>query len=135
MAKNWRLQGQVLVTCNCDWGCPCNVNGRPTTGKCEGGWTWHIESGSYGTTVLDELNFSIFADWPGAIHEGGGQWGLFANTYQLEGPDPVPYQVDVANGHSYYRVGDVAELRVEPITNPVTGDEIHPRLLLPEGLL
>src|SRR2546421_9468948 len=25
--------------------------------------------------------------------------------------------------------------RVEPITNPVTGDEVHPRLLLPEGLL
>jgi len=157
------LKGTLMIACNCDYGCPCNVNGRPTTGKCEGGWTWHIESGSYGTTALDELNFSIFADWPGAIHEGGGQaisfmderaddsqrraltelaqgragvpWGLFANTYQLEGPDPVPYQVDVANGHSYYRVGDVAELRVEPITNPVTGDEIHPRLLLPEGLL
>jgi hypothetical protein len=152
-----------MIACNCDYGCPCNVNGRPTTGKCEGGWTWHIESGSYGTTVLDELNFSIFADWPGAIHEGGGQaisfmderaddsqrraltelaqgraggpWGIFASTYHLEGPDPVPYQVDVANGRSYYRVGDVAELRVEPITNPVTGDEIHPRLLLPEGLL
>ena len=128
-----------------------------------GRWTWHIDSGSYGTTVLDDLNFSIFADWPGAIHEGGGQaislideraddsqrraltelatgraggpWGVFANTYQLEGPDPVPYEVDVANGHSYYRVGDIAELRVEPIRNPVTGDEVHPRLLLPEGLL
>jgi hypothetical protein len=24
---------------------------------------------------------------------------------------------------------------MEPITNPVTGDAIHPRLLLPEGLL
>ena len=152
-----------MIACNCDYGCPCNVNGRPTTGKCEGGWTWHIESGSYGTTVLDELNFSIFADWPGAIHEGGGQaisfideradgsqrralaelargraggpWEVFATTYQLEGPDPVPYEVDVANGHSHYRVGDAAELRVEPIRNPVTGNEVHPRLLLPEGLL
>jgi hypothetical protein len=139
-ASTWTLKGTLMIACNCDYGCPCNVNGRPTTGKCEGGWTWHIESGSYGTTVLDELNFSIFADWPGAIHEGGGQaisfideraddsqrraltelaqgraggpWGLFANTYQLEGPDPVPYQVDVANGHAYYRGGDVAELRV-----------------------
>jgi len=161
--STWTLKGTLMIACNCDYGCPCNVNGYPTTGKCEGGWTWHIESGSYGTTPLDGLNFSIFADWPGAIHEGGGQaislideraddsqrqaltelatgqaggpWGVFANTYHLEGPDPVPYQVEVANGHSYYRVGDVAELRVEPIRNPVTGDEVHPRLLLPEGLL
>ena len=162
-ASTWTLKGTLMIACNCDYGCPCNVNGRPTTGKCEGGWTWHIESGSYGTTVLDGLNFSIFADWPGAIHEGGGQaisfideraddsqrraltelahgraggpWGVFATTYQLEGPDPVPYEVDVANGHSHYRVGDAAELRVEPIRNPVTGNEVHPRLLLPEGLL
>jgi hypothetical protein len=47
----------------------------------------------------------------------------------------VPYEVDVANGHSRYRVGDAAELRVEPIRNAVTGNEVHPRLLLPEGLL
>ncbi len=45
MAEKWQLTGQVLVSCNCDWGCPCNFNARPTTGKCEGGWTWHIERG------------------------------------------------------------------------------------------
>ena len=47
----------------------------------------------------------------------------------------MPYRVEAANGQSYYRVGDVAELRVKPITNPVTGNEVHPRLHLPEGLL
>lgn len=152
-----------MIACNCDYGCPCNVNGRPTTGKCEGGWTWHIESGSYGTTVLDELNFSIFADWPGAIHEGGGRaaayvderadreqeralvalargeaggpWAIFATTYELEGPERVAYEVVVAAEKSYYRVGTVAELQVELIRNPVTGNEVHPRLQLPEGLL
>src|SRR5712692_6969089 len=75
MPTNWMMKGhgQVIISCNCDYGCPCNVNGRPTTGKCEGGWTWHIDSGRYGATALDDLNFSIFADWPGAIHEGGGR--------------------------------------------------------------
>jgi hypothetical protein len=29
----------------------------------------------------------------------------------------------------------VAELHVEPIKNPVTGNEVNSRLLLPEGLL
>ena len=47
-ASTWTLKGTLMIACNCDYGCPCNVNGRPTTGKCEGGWTWHIESGSYG---------------------------------------------------------------------------------------
>src|SRR5438105_12959860 len=62
----------MLVACNCDYGCPCNVNGRPTTGQCEGGWTWRIDTGHYADTTLDGLAFSIFADWPGALHEGGG---------------------------------------------------------------
>ena len=73
MAKNWRLSGKVLVSCNCDWGCPCNFNARPTTGKCEGGWTWHVEEGSCDGTSLDGLNFSVYANWPGAIHEGNGE--------------------------------------------------------------
>ena len=48
MAEKWQLAGKVLVACNCDWGCPCNFNARPTTGKCEGGWTWQINRGTYG---------------------------------------------------------------------------------------
>ena len=73
MPQTWRLSGKVLVTCNCDWGCPCNFNARPTTGKCEGGWTWHIDSGSYGDVTLNGLSFSVYANWPGAIHEGNGE--------------------------------------------------------------
>jgi hypothetical protein len=163
VAETWRLDGTLMVACNCDFGCPCNVNGRPTSGKCEGGWTWHIESGHFGETPLEGLNFSIFADWPAAIHEGGGRavayvderadasqqaavtelahgraggpWGVFITTYELAGPYRAPYEVEVADGHSRYRIGEVAELEIKPIRNPVTGNEVHPRLLLPEGLL
>lgn len=159
----WNIEGTLMIACNCDYGCPCNVNGLPTSGDCEGGWTWHIETGHYGDTSLDGLNFSIFADWPGAIHDGGGKaiafvderaddsqrealtaiargevggpWGVFSNTYELDGPHPAPYEVEVAGGRSSYRVGTFAELQVEPISNPVTGEHINPRLLLPEGLL
>jgi hypothetical protein len=159
----WELAGTLLVACNCDYGCPCNVNGRPSTGKCEGGWTWHIGSGRWGTTRLDGLNFSIFANWPGAIHEGGGvavgyldqradpaqrqaitelmcgraggPWAIFITTYELVGPRFALYEVEIAGERSYYRIGDAAELRIEPIRNPVSGQEVHPRLLLPEGLL
>jgi len=159
----WQVEGTLMIACNCDYGCPSNVNGRPTTGKCEGGWTWHIESGHYGDTSLDGLNFSIYADWPGAIHEGGGKavafvderaddaqreairtlargevggpWAIFINTFDLDGPHPVPYEIEVDGERSSYRIGSAAELQMAPITNPVTGAEVHPRLVLPEGLL
>ena len=67
--------------------------------------------------------------------EAGGPWGIFINTYELEGPTPVPYEVEVAGERTSFRIGSVAELQVEPITNPVTGAEVHPKLLLPEGLV
>jgi hypothetical protein len=158
------MKGTLLIACSCDYGCPCNVNGLPTGGKCEGGWSWAIASGRYADAPLDGLNFSVFADWPGAIHEGGGKaiafvdergddeqrsalgtlalgdaggpWAIFKTTYEIEGPHPAPYEVDVTpEDHARFKVGDDAELQVEPIRNPVTGADIHPRLLLPEGLL
>ena len=73
MTETWQLNGKVLVACNCDWGCPCNFNARPTTGKCEGGWTWQVEDGSFGATRLDGLSFSVYVNLPGAIHEGNGE--------------------------------------------------------------
>jgi Protein of unknown function (DUF1326) len=39
-----------LVACNCDYGCPCNFNALPTQGKCEGGWTWHVDGGGFDVT-------------------------------------------------------------------------------------
>jgi len=70
MPTDWTLKGTVLIACNCDFGCPCNFNALPSKGNCEGGWTWHVEEGRFGDTTLDGLNFSIFVNWPGAIHQG-----------------------------------------------------------------
>lgn len=64
-AAAWALRDPVLIASECDYGCPCNVDGRQATGQCEGGWTRHVDSGRYGAVRLDTLSFSIFADWPG----------------------------------------------------------------------
>ena len=162
MAK-WALRGTVLIACNCDWGCPCNFNALPTTGSCEGGWNWIVENGSYGDVDLDGLTVSVFAEWPGAIHEGngraiafidekaddaqrealtrllrgeiGGPWGVFINTYTLDGPYPAAYRVDLAEHRSQLQIGDTVHLELEPIRNPVTSAEAHPEVVLPEGLV
>jgi len=160
----WELSGTVLIACNCDYGCPCNFNALPSRGYCEGGWTWHVDEGGYGDTRLDDLNFTVVAKWPGAIHEGngealilvdqradeaqrqaietlvggdvGGPWGILAWTWPtIHGPHPVPYELELAGITTRMKAGDVVELELEPIRNPVSGAEVHPGMVLPEGLI
>jgi hypothetical protein len=159
----WNLKGTVLVACNCAYGCPCNYNARPTTGDCEGGWTWIIDAGEVERVTVDGLGVAVFADWPGAIHEGGGvasayiddragdeqraalaslvrgemggPWALFINTYELSGPHFVPFEVSLAEHTSRFMIGEAARLEMEPIRNPVSGAEVHPSVRLPEGLV
>lgn len=163
-SSSWKLDGTVLIACNCDYGCPCNFNALPTTGDCEGQWTWHVEHGHLGGVTLDGLNFSVAADWPGAIHEGNGEATVFvddrADEQQLEaigtllsgeaggpwaivgktlttvhGPHQVRYELTLDGLHTTLRVGEAMELELEPIRNPVSGAEVHPGAVLPEGFI
>ncbi|HEX5469684.1 MAG TPA: DUF1326 domain-containing protein [Gaiellaceae bacterium] len=160
---DWHMKGTVLVGCNCDYGCPCNFNAPPSTGDCEGGWVWHIEEGRYEDVDLAGMTLGVFADWPGAIHEGGGKaitvyderaderqrealeallrggeggpWGIFINTYELLDVKPAQIELEVDGEHSSYRIGDIAELVMEPIKNPVSGAEVRSGVVLPTGLV
>ena len=164
MLESWRLSGRVLVACNCDWGCPCNFNARPTTGKCEGGWSWHIDQGSAGDVKLDGLNFSVFVNWPGAIHEGngegviliderantaqrsaiemllggkvGGPWGVLAWTWpKVHGPFTTAYDLVFDGVKSRLKCGEHVEIEGGPIKNPVSGAEAFPGVVLPQGII
>jgi hypothetical protein len=161
---NWRLAGRVLVACNCDWGCPCNFNARPTTGKCEGGWTWHVDRGSVGDLPLDGLNFSVYANWPGAIHEGngeavvlidaradagqrsaietllsgtvGGPWGILGWTWpKVHGPYAVSYDLAFDGMKTRLTCGEYLSIECGPIRNPVNGAESYPSVTLPQGII
>jgi hypothetical protein len=72
MAERWSLQGAILGPCNCDWGCPCNFDARPTKGHCQGIYVWVIREGRYGDTPLNGLSFTWVVWHPGAVHEGNG---------------------------------------------------------------
>jgi hypothetical protein len=160
----WTLRGQALIACNCDYGCPCNFNAPPTYGKCEGGWTWHVDDGQVDDVRLDGLNFSVYVNWPGAIHEGngeavilvddraeapqreaiatllggevGGPWGMLAWTWPtVHGPMPAAYEVEVDGLATRLRAGDVVELAIETVRNPVTGAETPASVTLPAGII
>jgi len=161
---DWDLKGTVIVACNCDYGCPCNFNALPTKGKCEGTWTWHVERGTFGDISLDDLNFTVCVNWPGAIHEGngealilvderadeaqrnaietlvggdaGGPWGVLAWTWPtIHGPKPVAYDLHLDGVKTRVKAGDSYEVVSETIKNPVSGAEVHPGATLPEGIV
>ncbi|HKB33265.1 MAG TPA: DUF1326 domain-containing protein [Candidatus Dormibacteraeota bacterium] len=163
-ATKWMLKGTVLIACNCDYGCPCNFNALPTHGHCEGGWAWHVQDGRYGSTDLGGLTFSIAADWPQAIHEGngeaavliderannaqrealntlvsgsaGGPWGILKNTWtKVYEARYVTFEINLAEQRSRVKAGDILELEMEPIKNPVTAAEVTPGAVLPEGFI
>ncbi|HET7696054.1 MAG TPA: DUF1326 domain-containing protein [Vicinamibacterales bacterium] len=157
------LTGNVVIACNCDWGCPCNFNARPSRGNCEGGWIWMIERGEVNGVSVDGLGVALYAAWPAAIHEGGGRaacylderadaaqraaltsllageaggpWGLFRKTYELHGPDPARFDVSLARHATRATIGDFVELELTTIRNPVTQADAHPEIVLPEGLV
>jgi len=53
----YRLKGHLLGACNCDWGCPCSFEARPTKGFCEGSYIWHVEEGHFHGTPLNGSTF------------------------------------------------------------------------------
>jgi hypothetical protein len=69
---NWALRAREFLHCNCDYGCPCQFNSRPTKGDCKGVLGLDIEQGHHGNTKLDGLKVAAVVTWPGAIHEGHG---------------------------------------------------------------
>jgi hypothetical protein len=68
----WRIAGEKVASCNCSWGCPCQFNALPTTGRCEAIGAHLISDGYFGDTRLDGVRFAGVVWWPGAIHEGNG---------------------------------------------------------------
>jgi hypothetical protein len=159
----WQVRAYYLDSCNCDWGCPCQFNARPTHGNCEGVAGIHVIKGNYGRTKLDGLNFAWIGSWPGPIHEGRGKASIYIDDRASEdqfdalskistgqaGGGPFAVYMSVVDDfqeprrakiafqakgiNSRVQVGDIAEAHLEPILNPVTG-EVHRVIIeLPAG--
>lgn len=161
---DWSINGTYLLACNCDYGCPCNFQAPPTTGWCEGVIGFTVDSGRFGDTSLDGRRVFLAVKWPGAIHDGGGKavlyiddeateeqrsalakimkgeaggapWAVLAGTYEIDGPHFVPIKVRIDGGNSSVDIADHVRIRFQPIRNPVTGAELSPKVVVPEGMI
>lgn len=70
--QTWFFEADYFTACNCDWGCPCNFNARPTEGRCMGWGAWAITNGKFDNTVLDASRFAVYYRFPGRVEEGKG---------------------------------------------------------------
>ncbi len=161
----WKYNVEMIAACNCDWGCPCNFNAKPTYGFCEGVYGGRIRTGTFENLRLDGLKFAWAGKWPRAIHEGGGTakiwidetssgdqrnaldsilkgrhggspWGIFAPTIDnwVE-TSFVPFEWSFDGHRSHYKAGTEVQAHLDPIRNPVTGDEASAKIMLPKGIV
>ena len=86
--SDWWWKAEYFETCNCAYGCPCNLNSIPTDGTCKAIDAWKISEGAMGDVRFDGLALAIFVAWPNPIHEGNGRGLVYvderANKAQRE---------------------------------------------------
>jgi len=70
---DWYVEGIEFGSCNCDYGCPCQFESRPTHGNCRGFEVVRIDRGHFGDVRLDGLCAALVYAWPGAVFEGNGE--------------------------------------------------------------
>jgi hypothetical protein len=75
----WRIEGQYMETCNCDFICPCigsNLTARPTEGDCKAAIAMRVDRGEKDGVALDGLAFIVVMRSPGPMAEGDIKVGL-----------------------------------------------------------
>ena len=80
MATPWRIQGEFLMSCNCDVWCPCVLSlgkANPTYTRCLSWWGIHVNEGHYGDVKLDGLTTALMLETPGPLAEGGWSLGIY----------------------------------------------------------
>jgi len=81
---DWHIEGEWFKNCNCDAGCPCDFNQRPTQGYCAGLVAMRITEGHFGDTDMAGVKWGGIVRWPGALHEGNGEVQPFVDSAASE---------------------------------------------------
>lgn len=122
----YRLEGNSLEACTCEWGCPCWAGNEPNEG-CSTVLSWHIDEGSIeGIDVLGR-SVAVVADVPCSVSDQGA---ASATLYVDEGATSQQEEalLNVWTGKLGGPVadlsrlfGEVASVKRAPITFSVEG--------------
>ena len=159
----WRIKAKYYEACNCAYGCPCNMNGFPTHGFCEGSVGFQITEGQKDGVDLAGAKVVGAVKWPGAIHEGNGNMAVFidateaqqgplveiltaqdpglpweilaATVSEIHGPFFEPIEIKDAGTESHVRAGNRLEIQMKTFTDPVSGQPHQPHMVLSDGFI
>lgn len=159
----WTLKAHYFEACNCALGCPCNMNGFPTHGMCEGSICFLVTEGERDGVDLSGAKVAASVKWPGAIHEGNGNmavfidateeqqqallpilmaedpglpWEILATTVtEIHGPYFEPIELTDNGTDSRIAVGDKFEIQMQTFIDPVTGGRNEAHMVLPGGFI
>jgi hypothetical protein len=79
----WRIEGQYMETCNCNFICPCigsNLTAQPSEGDCKAAVAMRIDKGNMDGVKLDGLSFIVLMHAPKAMAEGNITVGLIVDA-------------------------------------------------------
>ena len=88
MSRAWKIQGELILSCNCEVFCPCVVSlgkAPPTHGYCHAWAGVAIRRGHYEDTSLDGLNVGLLLDIPGPLGNGGWTTALYVDERATPG--------------------------------------------------
>jgi hypothetical protein len=86
----WKISGQYMETCNCDYLCPCPLTGMAETthGNCIFAMGFRVDTGNFDGLSLDGAKFVVIGSTPSNMGAGNWQVGLIvdesANQQQQE---------------------------------------------------
>ena len=163
MATKWDFEADYYTNCNCDWGCPCNFNARPTQGNCHGIGVWRIRKGRFGSTTLDGVVFAASYFFPGLVEQGnavrrmyidrqatadqrkaleaidsgqhgGGIFEIFPKLASKTYP-PMVAEIEfrIDGPKAYVKIEGILEAESDSLTYP-DGSIISPTFILPHGI-
>lgn len=159
----WKMKAKYYEACNCELGCPCNMSGFPSHGKCEGAIGFEVLSGERDGVDLAGTKVASAVKWPGAIHEGNGSMVVFVDASEqqqaalipiLTAEDPgLPWEILAAtvseihgpffekieirdnDTDSSVKVGEKLEMQMESFKDPVSGEKHEAHMVLPTGFI
>jgi hypothetical protein len=115
---DWYIEGVEFGSCNCDYGCPCQFESRPTRGDCRGFEVLRVDAGHFGDVPLAGLRAAMLYAWPGPIYEGNGEMqaviDVRADPRQRHALETVLYGGETNEGATHWWVYRAMSSTVHP---------------------
>jgi hypothetical protein len=156
--------GYEFCNCDFGCGCNFGGFPNSKDGSCQAFVGMRIHKGQCGDVRLDGLTCASLLSWPKAIHEGNGRcvfivepetsqeqidalagifsgqlggmpWEILATTFEVVGLERARISIEGEGVKSSMRVEGIGEAKGDCFRNPVTGDEHHATVELPDGFI